>query len=146
MPITVNFRTSKGIVNTRQFQKNQGVSVYGKVVDVTGIGGPGTHIRMEILDDRNNSIFFKEDITDLWGDYSFWFRTPFEDTRLTIIFTATFSFAGQNKAVIPIGIGNVFASSAPSPARQGGFLDWLTYIPLIVVGVGVVYLIKVLNE
>ncbi len=143
MAITVNFRTSKGNVTSRQFQKNEGVSVYGKLTGVAGVGEPGTHIRMEIINSKNNSIFFKEDTANLWGDYDFWFRTSFKDERLTIILTATYSIAGQDKVIIPIGIGNVFASQAPSPQTEG---DWLSMIPLIIIGAGVIYLVKIINE
>lgn len=143
MAITVNFRTSKGNVTSRQFQKNEGVSVYGKLTGVAGVGEPGTHIRMEIIDSRNNSIFFKEDTANFWGDYDFWFRTPFENIKLKIILTATYSIAGQDKVIIPIGVGNVFASSAPSPQVEG---TWLNMIPLLVISVGVVYLIRVMNK
>lgn len=142
MAITVNFRTSKGKVTTRQFLKNEGVSVYGKLTGMV-MPEPGTHIRMEILDSSNRSIFFDEDNANLWGDYDFWFRTPFEDERLTIILTATYSITGQDIINIPIGVGNVFASSAPSPAMEG---NWLSYIPLLIIGGGTIYLIKLLNE
>ena len=143
MAITVNFRTSKGNVTSRQFQKNEGVSVYGKLTGVAGVGEPGTHIRMEIIDSRGISIFFDEDTANIWGNYDFWFRAPFDDTRLKIILTATYSIAGQDKVIIPIGIGNVYASSAPTPQTEGG---WLSYIPLLIIGGGTIYLIKLLNE
>lgn len=143
MAITVNFRTSQGNVTSRQFPKNEGVSVYGKLTGMAGVGEPGTHIRMEIKDSRNNSIYFNEDTANIWGDYNFWFRTGFKDERLTIVLTATYSIAGQDKVNIPIGIGNVNASPAPSPETEG---DWLSMIPLFVLGIGTIYLIKVLNE
>ena len=143
MAITVNFRTSKGNVTTRQFLKNEGVSIYGKLTGVAGVGEPGTHIRMEIIDSRNKSIYFNEDTANMWGDYNFYFRTGFKDERLTIKLTATYSIAGQDKVNIPIGVGMVNASPAPSPQTEG---DWLSYIPLFVIGVGTIYLIKVINE
>ena len=143
MAITVNFKTSKGNVTSRQFQKNEGVSVYGKLTGMAGVGEPGTHIRMEIIDSRNNSIFFKEDTANIWGNYDFWFRTPYKDEKLTIVLTATYSISGQDKVNIPIGVGSVYASSAPSPQTEG---DWLNMIPLLVIGVGVIYIIKIMNE
>ena len=143
MAITVNFRTQQGNVTSRQFQKNEGVSVYGKLTGMAGVGEPGTHIRMEIIDSRNKSIFFDEDNANLYGDYNFWFHTGFKDERLTIILTATYSIAGQDKVTIPIGIGNVNASRAPSPQTEG---NWLSYIPILIIGAGTIYLIKMINE
>lgn len=143
MAITVNFRTSKGNVTSRQFQRNEGVSVYGKLTGMAGVGEPGTHIRMEIVDSRSNAIYFKETNANLWGDYDFWFRTGFKDERLTIVLTATYSIAGQDRVEIPIGVGNVNASPAPRPQTEG---DWLSWIPLLIIGGGVIYLIKIINE
>ena len=143
MAITVNFRTSKGNVKTRAFPKNEGVSVYGKLTGMAGVGEPGTHIRMEVLDKNNNSIYFSEQTANLWGDYNFWFRTPNDDVRLTILLTATYSIAGQDKVTIPIAVGNVYALPAPSPQTEG---DWLSMIPLLVISAGVIYLIKIINE
>ncbi len=142
MAITVKFKTSKGNVSSRQFQKNEGVSVYGTLTGAV-MPQPGAHIRMEIIDSRNNAIFFGEENANIWGDYNFWFRTPNKDERLKIILTATYSIAGQDKAIIPIGVGNIYPSSAPSPEIEG---TWLNAIPLLVIGAGVVYLIKVMNE
>ena len=143
MAITVNFRTSKGNVTSRQFQKNEGVSVYGKLTGMAGVGEPGSHIRMEIIDNNNNSIYFKENTANLWGDYDFWFRTPLEDAELKIVLTASFSWYGQDRVIIPIGVGNVLPSPAPRPPIEGNLF---TVIPLLILGVGFVYLIKIMNE
>lgn len=127
---TVNFRDSYGINNTRRFEKNAGVSVFGKCTGVTGIYEPGTHVRINVTK-NNEPFFFDEKNTDIFGDYDFWFRTPNEDTNLNVQIIATYSIAGQDIVNIPLAVGNVSPKPLPIPGQE---MAWLGMLPIVFIG------------
>jgi len=128
MSITVNFRTSEQELPARRFPKNVPISIYGKVTGVLGLGEAFQHIRIEILNRENQSIFFDEDTTNTFGDYAFYVVFPNEDTYYTIVLTATYSVSGQDTARVPVAVGDVEPiGEAPKPEEQGNVIT--KYLP-----------------
>jgi hypothetical protein len=138
---TVHFKTASGENNTRRFNKNEGVSIYGKCTGVTGIYEPGTHVRINVTKD-NQTFYFDEKNTDIFGDYDFWFRTPNEDTNLNVQIVATYSISGQDIVNIPLGIGNVNPKPLPNPKPER---SWLDYLPLMVIAIAGIFIYKELK-
>ncbi len=143
MAITVNFKTKRGMIVNRRFEKNEGISLYGKVSTLTGVGiTPGTFIRLNVVDSYGNSIVHKETLTDFWGGYSFWFVTPDQNVKLLVKIFAAYTWAGQDETAVPIAVGNVTPLILPMPQAENA---WLAFVPIVVVGVGLIYLVKVLK-
>lgn len=135
-------RTGSGIVTNRRFPKGEGVSIYGKTTGMAGIGEPGTFVRLNILDERGQTVVYKETLTNIWGDYDFWFRTPYHNAKLIVMLYATYSITGSDETVIPIAVGSINPSSLPLPQSE---MSWLSILPLLILGIGTVYVIKVLK-
>lgn len=127
---TVNFRTQSGENNSRRFEKNQGISVYGKCTGITGIYEPGTHVRINVTK-NGQAFFFDETNTDIFGDYDFWFRTPNEDTNLNVNIISTYSISGQDNVNIPISVGNLIPKPLPNPLQE---MSWLGILPVVFIG------------
>lgn len=138
---TVNFRTQYGINSSRKFEKNQGVSVFGKCTGVTGVYEPGTHVRINVTK-NNQPFYFSEKNTDIFGDYDFWFRTPNEDCNLNVNIISTYSIAGQDNVNIPVSVGNTIPKPLPTPQSEGIFLSILPYL---IIGVGAYIIIDKLK-
>ena len=135
MAITVNFKTNKGIVTNRLFDKNEGVSIYGKLTGMFGVGEPGTWIRLNVLNENNQSILTKETNANLWGDYDFYFITPNQDKNLKIVLVATYSIAGYDETTVPIAVGNKIPENLPQPQAETSLLS---FIPIIILaGLGI---------
>ena len=134
MAITVNFKTNKGIVTNRTFEKNEGVSVYGKLTGMFGVGEPGTWIRLNVLNENNQSILTKETNANLWGDYDFYFVTPNQDSKLKIGLIATYSIAGSDETTIPIAVGNKIPENLPQPQAETSLLSFIPVVLLVGLG------------
>jgi len=143
MGLSVHFKTASGENNTRRFLRNEGVSIYGKSTTLTGIINPGTLIRIDITDKNGQTFFFSEKFTDLWGDYDFWFRTPMTNQNMNIRLIASYPVSGQDVTNIPIAVGDVTPASLPIPEKEW---SWLEYLPLIAVGIGVLFLVNTLKD
>lgn len=127
---TVNFRTSYGENNSRQFEKNQGVSVYGKCTGVTGMFEPGTHVQINITK-NGKSFFYDNTNTNIFGDYSFWFRTPNEDCNLNVQIVATYSISGQDQINVPLAVGSASPKPLPIPGQE---MAWTGILPVVFIG------------
>jgi len=143
MAIIVTLKTQRGIITNRRFNLGEGVSVYGSVYGVTGMFEPGTHIRFELLDSNNQSLIYKDTVSDIWGNYDFWFRTPDYETNLKIKLTATYSISGQDIVTIPISTGNRMPDKLPDVSPEKTLLDWLPIVAIAAVGF---YAYKVLKS
>ena len=142
MAININFKTSQGVVTSRQFEPDQGVSIYGSLTGIVGEPEPFSKVALMINDENGNTIFFDNDNTNLWGDYDFYFRTPSTPMQLTVIATGFFTITGQDQVVIPIGVGKTPAP-VPVPETPANPWDWLALIPLLLVGFAAYELYKV---
>lgn len=127
---TVNFRDSNGINNSRRFEKNAGVSVFGKCTGVSGMYEPGTHVRINITK-NGQPFFYDEKNTDFFGDYDFWFRTPNEDTNLNVEIVSTYSISGQDIVNIPLSVGNKIPKPLTKPDQE---MAWLGILPVVFIG------------
>lgn len=127
---TVNFRTSIGENNTRRFEKNQGVSIYGKCTGVTGMFEPGTHVQINITKD-GQPFFYDNTNAGIFGDYDFWFRTPNEDCNLNVLIVATYSISGQDQVNVPLAVGNKIPKPVPVPGQE---MAWLGIVPIVLIG------------
>jgi hypothetical protein len=132
MAISVNFRTQSRELDSRSLPLNEGVSVYGKVTGLLGIGEPFQLVRFE-LGDR-----FQETRTNAFGDYAFFFRTPNTRERATIRLTTFFTVGGVQSREIPVAYG-----ISPSPLRaeeNRGLFDMLglsrlgDYVGVVLIG------------
>jgi len=143
MSITVNFRTASGTNQTRIFQRREGVSVFGKVTGLLGLGEPFTHMRLEIPE----ISFFAETRCNVFGDYDFFFRMPGTGSGvLTLRITATFTASGQDIVVIPVAYGEEKVPPTPPPPLQGdiAYSVGSAIVTPIVVVAGVYLLIRYL--
>lgn len=141
MSVTVNFKTASGLNSTRVFKQAEGISIYGKCTGVAGIGEPGTHVRLEIKK-GSSVIYFQETMTNIWGDYDFYYTTPNYNGQLTVRLIATYSISGQDVVNIPIGV-NVQPGNAPLPEVE---MAWLSYLPaILIIGAGI-YLFRELQK
>jgi len=129
--ITVNFRTSTGNNTSRRFEKNEGVSIYG---NVRGIFLPDlfAYVRLEILDQFNNAIFFDDDYADVFGDYDFWFRTSNKDENLKIKISTKHPGGNVETVTVPIAVGNKTPDNLlPVPIN----INLFDYLPVALIGV-----------
>lgn len=138
---TVHFKTYSGENNTRRFNKNEGVSIYGKCTGVTGIYEPGTHVRIEITQ-NGMPFYFDETNTDIFGDYDFYFKTPNNDTNLDLKIVSTYSISGQDFVNIPLAVGNANPKPLPNPNPEYSLLN---YLPLMVIAIAGIFIYKELR-
>ena len=147
MPLTVNFKTQRGNITNRKFELSEGVSVYGSFKSYLFTEFLGAHIRLDVLDKTGNSIFFKEDTTDFYGDYALWFRSPDFDTKATVKITGRHSGGGLETVIIPIAVGFEIPDKLPGPVKEAGLFDFLStgniilVVVLLLVFFGGIYLI-----
>lgn len=139
MAVTANFRISTGLVTTRQLNPGVGVSIYGKCTGVTGMPEPGTHVQINITKPGGEVVYSQDTITNLWGDYDFWFRTPNSNTKLNVRIVATYSIAGQDIVNIPIGVGSAIPDPLPTPTGEN---TWLNLLPPLLISAGALLLYK----
>ena len=133
MSLTVNFKTNQGVITSRQFDPNQGISIYGSFTGVVGEPELFSKVQIQINDVNGNTIFFNNTTTNIFGDYDFYFVTPEIPTQLTVIITAFYTVTGQDQLSIPIGVGQIPAPvSVPVPPDNPW--DWLSLIPILLVG------------
>lgn len=137
MSLSVNFKNNNGILSNRKFEKNIGISVYGKLTGVTGIFEPATLTRLEITE-NGKPYYLKETYTNVFGDYNFYFKTPDRDTKLLLKLVGTYSISGQDTVLIPVGVGNVNPDELPNPETKSTILEYLpmVFIALFVLAVG----------
>ena len=124
--ISVHLRTKSGENNSRQFNTNDGISIYGSV---SGWFLPDllAYVRLEVTDQNGETIFYDETNANLLGDYNFYFVAPAYSTKLNINVFVKHPGGNVETNTIPIGIGNETAGTLPSP--QSSF-NWLDMIPL----------------
>lgn len=130
MSIAVTISDSNGNrLNTRQFARGQSIVVSGHVTGALGLGEPFTHIQVEIPE----ISFLWQDTTSLFGNFSFGLTMPNRNTNLTLRITATYTVAGQDNVVIPIGVGDVAAEPLPAPPVQGEWPAWVLPVAAVVI-------------
>ena len=127
--ITVHLKTTVGENNSRQFNLNEGISVYG---NATGWFLPDilAYVRLEVTDEDGTTIFYKETHADLIGNYNFYFKTPSYPTKLNVNVFVKHPGGNVETNTIPIAAGNRTADALPSPKSD---VNWLDMIPLILV-------------
>lgn len=143
MGLVINFKTQRGEIYDRKFNRNEGVSIYGKATTLTGIINPATHIRIHITDENKQTIFYDEKNTDLFGDFDFWFRTPLRNSNLNVNVIASYPVSGQDETNIPVAVGERNPSPLPRPQTE---FSILSYLPLLVIGLGTFFIVRALNE
>jgi len=131
--LQVNFRTNRGVVTDRTFLPGEGISIYGKAGTALGlVFNPGTLVSLNIKKTNGESIYSNSTLTDILGDFDFYFVTPLTGARqLEIIVTASY-IDGNDSLLIPIGI-NEAPRSDPRDLSPGSIFDW---IPVIALGIG----------
>jgi len=141
MSLTVNFKTQSGAVTNRRFQPGVGVSVYGTFKSVL-FPDFNAFIRLDVLDASGNSFYFKEDSTNLYGDYALWFRTPDFDTKATVKLTGKHAGGGVETVIIPIAIGNETPDKLPDLPKEASIFDNIStlLILLIILMAGFIYI------
>lgn len=132
--ISVSFRTKSSAVLDRRFAKGDGVSIYGKVSGVSGLGAILTGVRLEVPE----LSYFEDSQTNLFGDYAFYYVFPNADQALTIKITATFSVSGQETVTIPVSVGAMLPAKLPTPPKSDtSFIQDTTRLITILVVVGI---------
>jgi len=132
MSLTVNFKTNQGVITSRQFELNQGISIYGSFTGVVGEPEPFSKVQIQINDADGNTIFFDNTTTNIFGDYNFYYVTPSVAMQLVIIITAFYTITGQDQLSIPIGVGQV-PSPVPIPTPPDNPWNLLSLIPIAIV-------------
>ena len=140
--ITVNVRSSSSEITNRQLPKNSGISIFGKVTGMIGIGEPLTVVRIEVINKSGSTYFVKETSANFWGDYNFYFVTPDENTNMIIKLYATYSTSGQDLIIYPVGIGSAKADPLPAPVKASSILDYIPLILLLFGGLAVYNITK----
>lgn len=138
--ISVNFRSDVQEFTARHFPSKVGLSIYGKITGLAGLGEPSQNVRCEIIDEYGKSIYFKEDSTNLWGDYSFYVKFE-NDGTYTIVLSSAFSAAGVTEARIPVSVGSAeLPKEAPKIEEQSAsFEKYIKYAVIILVAVVLLY-------
>ena len=139
MALTVNFKTQRGLINNRKFNVGEGVSIYGKASTLITPVNPGTLVRLDITDNYGTSIFTQDKLTDVFGDYDFWFRTPYNDAQLNVRLYATYPISGIDTVNIPIAVGNLNPKTLPRPEVEFSLLNFL---PIALIGLAALVIIK----
>jgi len=136
MGISVNFKTRAGENTSRIFQKNEGVSIYGKVTGISGVFEPFIYVRCEVKE-NNVPIFTRDTYADIFGDYDFYFLTPNRDTNLEVnIFSQGINIIqGNETRKIPIAVGNKIPKNI---VAEAGSLD-LVFYGLVIIGAFLLY-------
>ena len=112
---TVNFKDSNGQINSRSFPKGDSISVYGQATDSLGIWESFAHVRIELFNSSNTSIFFDETDCSTLGNWSSYIPLPNIDTTGTIRVTVTNTVVGQDIVNVPIAIGNASPAEMTAP-------------------------------
>ena len=133
MPLTINFKTNRGIITSRQFDLSQGISIYGSFAGMVGEPEPFSTVQIQINDPSGNTIFFNNTSTNFWGDYDFYFVAPSVQMQLTVIITAFYTITGQDQLIVPIGVG-LTPAPVPIPVAPESPWSWLSLIPVLLVG------------
>ena len=133
MSITINFKTSQGLVTSRQFNLNQGVSIYGSFTGIVGEPEPFSNVHIQINDKDGNTIYYNNTSTNIFGDYNFYFVTPSTSMQLTVIVTGFYTVTGQDQLIIPIGIGET-PDPVPVPVAPESPWNLLSFIPILLIG------------
>jgi hypothetical protein len=139
--ITVNFRTQSGINTSRRFEKNQGVSIYG---NIQGIFLPDlfAYVRLEIIDQFNNTILFDDKFANIFGDYDFWFRTSNNNENLKIKISAKHPGGNVETVIVPIAIGSNTPENLPDVPVSINLFD---YLPIALIGIAGFFIYKQLK-
>ena len=98
MPLTINFKTNQGIITSRQFELNQGVSIYGSFTGIVGEPELFSTVQIQINDVNGNTIFFNNTSTNSLGHYNFYFVTP-ENTDAIICNNNCFLYCNRSRSI-----------------------------------------------
>jgi hypothetical protein len=139
--ITYQFKTVNGEVNTRSFNTNEGISLFGSVYDFFGLPDINATVQVDITDKFNSSIFSGVAHTNFWGDYNFYFITPGLDQKLNVKITGVPSIGQTETKIIPISVGNVSPDPLPTPSSFSLY-DLLPVILIAGVGYGIYKIVK----
>jgi hypothetical protein len=112
---TVNFKDTNGQIESRSFPKGDSISVYGQATDSLGIWESFAHVRIELFDSSNTSIFFDETTCSALGNWDTFIPLPNIDTTGIIRVTITNTVIGQDIINVPIAIGNAIPAEMTAP-------------------------------
>lgn len=140
--ISANFKTARGVITDRMFERSEGVSIYGK----SGISFQT--VRLTLVADSGIGIHFSTVGSDWRGDYNFYLVLPDKAGHYQVWVENIGLAFGENKIVTQIGVGTL----PPDPNGPGDFVGpippeeedntWLYVVAALLVIVGLYYAFK----